>query len=889
MKFDELIEAVRRRAAVRVLTHPEGREARFPCFAHGGDDPDAGSLYEKDRRAFFKCHTKGCTEAEFLAAAGLADSDLWFEPLAPKKIRERFREFLWKNSEGETLAIQTRTDYRIDPSTGKRPPKEVRWAQGTRKQRIPLYGSETLADLPTDERSARGCAIISEGAKDAETIRAAGLESVASLAIADTSHPDSISDEALLPLLAPNVLAIFFSPDHDRATKDAKGKPLPLAKMGQAAMLRLIERFRILLEQHSGPAPVLYWIDAAPKDAPHGWSLADGLEGLDQSTQRATLESAMRCGEGGFSSRLFDGEAWTAEFQSLRARWSDAAPPQPELPGQGVPSFSVGSDTLAQNTADAISILADEGRTFQRSNILVRVTENADRSQSLSTIDAPFLRLHLSEKRQGRSLWSRTLYDQHGELREVSIDCPKEVPKTVLSAFGENWKRIPFINYISPFPILREDGTVRTEPGLDPVSFVFFSPRPSHVALWEPIPLGLTQRDAADALKEAEEPFRDFQFVHPWGKASALSLPLALLSRHLFADGLPLFCFDATVPGTGKSLLAECMMTLGTGALAPTRGVKDETEVQKELLTAAMEGARIFYLDNVKKPLWDIPTIERTITTQRLADRLLGTNKTVSTRWDGAFVVTGNKVRMSTDLSSRSVRVDLRSNVANPALRDRSSFAHPDLPAYIEANLPRLVSALLRVLAAYLQHVHAGGKRMQIQGGLRFPKFQRYVCEALIFAGAADISVGVQRLAEEDESLLATEAALHHLWERFGSEDLVSSLVSRSIDESRTNPRTVDLIDALRAVVEIPRGMDTPSAKDLARWFERNAGAWFGPYYLHKIEGPRGLHPRLRTRMFRLERDPRRERASDEGAEAPPQPLGPSDQVQFEGEADSPF
>jgi hypothetical protein len=737
MTFDELIEAVRRRSAVRVLTHPGGREARFPCFVHGGDDPDAGSLYEKDRRAFFKCHTKGCTEAEFLSALGIRESDLFFEPLAPKKIRERFREFLWKNIEGETLAIQTRTDYRIDPSTGKRPPKEIRWAQGTRKQRIPLYGSETLATLSGPNNT--GSVIVSEGAKDAETIRAAAGASIASLAIADTSHPESIADEALLPLLAANVGGIFFSPDHDRATKDAKGKPLPLAKMGQAAMLRVIERVRVLLEQHSGPAPRLYWIDAAPKDAPHGWSLADALEGLDGETRFRTLADAMRCGDGGSSLLLFDGASWTTEFQTLRSRWSESGASQPELPGQGVPSFSVGSDTLAQNTADAISILADEGRTFQRSNILVRVTENADRSQTLSPIDATFLRLHLSEKRQGRSLWSRTLYDQHGELREVSIDCPKEVPKTVLSAFGEDWKRVPFVNYLSPFPILRKDGTVSTEPGLDPVSFVYFAPRPSHVARWEPIPLGLTQRDAADALKEASEPFRDFSFVYPWGLASALALPMTMLSSHLYDAGFPLFCFDATVPGTGKSLLAECMMKLGAGSLAATRGTKEETEIRKELFSTALEGGRLFYLDNVRKPLTDLPSIEATLTSRKIADRLLGTNKTVSIRWDGVFVVTGNKVRMSTDLSSRTVRIDLRSDVANPALRDRASFAHPDLPAYIDENLPRLVSALLRILAAYIQHLNNGGERMRLsggRGGLRFPEFQQYVCEALIFAGA---------------------------------------------------------------------------------------------------------------------------------------------------------
>jgi hypothetical protein len=112
-------------------------------------------------------------------------------------------------------------------------------------------------------------------------------------------------------------------------------------------------------------------------------------------------------------------------------------------------------------------------------------------------------------------------------------------------------------------------------------------------------------------------------------------------------------------------------------------------------------------------------------------------------------------------------------------------------------------------------------------------------------------------------------------------------LISRQLELTHGEEGTLDLLDALRSVLSIPRGQNVPSAQELARWFERSAGAWFGPYYLHKIEGPEGLHRQYRTRMFVLEHDPMRE--TEQETQNSSRPLGPEGQVEIVNETDAPF
>ncbi|MDZ4403079.1 hypothetical protein [Prosthecobacter sp.] len=118
------------------------------------------------------------------------------------------------------------------------------------------------------------------------------------------------------------------------------------------------------------------------------------------------------------------------------------------------------------------------------------------------------------------------------------------------------------------------------------------------------------------------------------------------------------FFYTGNQRGIGKSTLAQC-------ALAPVFGMVDgkgykrnEEAFEKVLDTAAHEGGRYLFLDNVDGKLFS-GHLARFITLPRYSYRVLGGNKSGSAENRRVVVMTGNGARAIGDLESRLLCVDL--------------------------------------------------------------------------------------------------------------------------------------------------------------------------------------------------------------------------------------
>ena len=170
---------------------------------------------------------------------------------------------------------------------------------------------------------------------------------------------------------------------------------------------------------------------------------------------------------------------------------------------------------------------------------------------------------------------------------------------------------------------MRADGTVLQEPGYDPLTGIFFSPRPNfrgcQNARAEPTPSA-----ARDALLEIVE---DFPFATDAHKAAWLAALLTPLARYGFHGPAPLFLIDANVRGSGKSLLADVVSEINAGReMSRMSQPKDDDECRKRITAVAVAGETLMLMDNLDRMLGNA-SLDAALTATSWTDRILARQK----------------------------------------------------------------------------------------------------------------------------------------------------------------------------------------------------------------------------------------------------------------------
>lgn len=256
---------------------------------------------------------------------------------------------------------------------------------------------------------------------------------------------------------------------------------------------------------------------------------------------------------------------------------------------------------------------------------------------------------------------------------------------------------VPRLVGITPLPILRRDGSVLADEGHDPESGLFCRPG----ARLRGLAADATHLGRVKALALLrDELLGDFPFARPSDAAHALALLVAPVVRHLIDGPTPLHVIEAPSEGTGKTLLADVAHALATGLPAdPTSLPTREEEVRKKLTAILLGSPAMVLLDNVNHTV-DSPSLAALLTKDRWSDRLLGQSAVVHLPNRAMWVATANNPAMSRELARRCVRVRLDAKVERPWLR--GGFRHPDLLAWVLAERPRLVAAVLTLARGWL-------------------------------------------------------------------------------------------------------------------------------------------------------------------------------------------
>jgi hypothetical protein len=518
-----------------------------------------------------------------------------------------------------------------------------------------------------------------------------------------------------------------------------------------------------------------------------------------------------------------------------------APPMNPSGKRAGQPPTPVG-DTRAVITVstdeprvvdEAIAALVStEAPIFQRGGMLVRVTRDesaitgAARPKHAPVI-TPVPLPRLRELLAGAAVWmcSRRV---GGEPRLVPAHPPEWVVREV-AARGE-WTGIRSLRCLVEVPVLRPDGTVLDRRGYDPATGLLYEPGGVVVA----VPDSPTQGDARAACDALLEVVEDFPFAAATHRSAWLAALLSLFGRYAIDGPTPLTLFEASVLGSGKTLLARVIARLVTGRepyLIPE--ATDPDEERKRITSIAIQGDSLVVVDNVRA--LGSAALDAALTASSWQDRILGASQTVRLPLHTVWLATGNNVVLRGDVGRRVSLCRLEPAVERPEAR--RDFRHPDLIGWVGQHRARLVAATLTMLRAYCV---AGRPGMHLTPWGSYEAWSELVRGAIVFVGQPDPHGARDQLSEADAETTAI-AALLAGWTELaaGHGDPGHALTSRQalqLLEGAPADRYATLRDALADLTRAPAGK-LPTPHQLGLVLRRHRGRVCGGRRLDAVQG----------------------------------------------------
>jgi hypothetical protein len=258
-----------------------------------------------------------------------------------------------------------------------------------------------------------------------------------------------------------------------------------------------------------------------------------------------------------------------------------------------------------------------------------------------------------------------------------------------------------------------------------------------------------------------------------------------------------MYLIDASTQGSGKTKAATALGALMTGerpGVTPFSGLDDD-ELRKRIISGVLTSQQFHCVDNIVGR-FESPALAGVLTSGRLADRVLGSSRTVTAAIRALFTATSNNAHLGPDLLRRTVRVRIDSGV-NPTAR-RFDFDPVDLAL---RDRMRIAQAVCTVLAAYFA---AGAPRIADDDAGGFTDWVRLCRQPLLW--------------------VAREVLSDHLpWEL--GDPAASMLVSPDLFDSEVDAHG-DLLLALHGLSE---GTGFTS-RDVLNWWKAGVNNDEGPF-----------------------------------------------------------
>lgn len=411
-------------------------------------------------------------------------------------------------------------------------------------------------------------------------------------------------------------------------------------------------------------------------------------------------------------------------------------------PGKIKPRIHVTADLDAMAT-QAETALATSGKSgiYQRGEQLVRVLGGS--TPAIVAIPEPALLASCCAE----IAWIQVTH--HGELE---VRPPPDVIR-ILASRGR-WQ-FPVLEGLIETPTIRPDGSLIRAAGYDPRSRLFLAGPLAGMEL----PDRPSRNEALKAVAALLDPLQDFAFGAPYFQSAMLAAILTPILRPSFDGSVPVFAFESSIQGAGKTKLADVAGIIATGRQLPRMSqTDDEREDRKRIAALLAAGSRIVFVDNIEHRFGS-GTIGSLITSPVWDDRLLGSTAMGSWPNLSTWYLSGNNLSYHDDLMRRVIPIYIECSDENP--EERSTFRYANLEAHVLANRPALVRAALTLIAAF--HA-AGAPRQPLTQYGSFEAWSDHIRHPLVWLGLQDPILARRHITQTSGSRVDQFGRLLALW-----------------------------------------------------------------------------------------------------------------------------
>jgi len=288
---------------------------------------------------------------------------------------------------------------------------------------------------------------------------------------------------------------------------------------------------------------------------------------------------------------------------------------------------------------------------------------------------------------------------------------PQEfVVKDILSLPHWDPDVFPVLTGIVRAPVIAPDSSLVDKPGYHKASGLYLVPEDDVKV--PPVSLHPTDDEITTARSLFfDDLFFNFPFVSNADRTNAFAMLITPFVRSLIQGPTPLMLLDAPVQGTGKGLLAECVVFPSVGELAASPPPEKEEEWSKTITALLDASVPVVLFDNLTGVLRSA-SLAAALTTRKWSARRLGTPDMVNARIDITWMATANNVSLDDDMARRVVYSRIDAKMEFPYERPRGIFKHHDLKRWMKDNRGRLIWAALTMARAWISRGRPPGTQV---------------------------------------------------------------------------------------------------------------------------------------------------------------------------------
>lgn len=352
-----------------------------------------------------------------------------------------------------------------------------------------------------------------------------------------------------------------------------------------------------------------------------------------------------------------------------------------------------------------------------------------------------------------------SVIETHMRVEKGGKGAPAKLPKDLLSRVVERewFPGVPIIKATVPMPVVRADGSVASERGLDDRTGLYVLNGSRRA------PRLLDTAGMSAALGRLWAPFAEFPFADQSARAVCMSAILTAVCRPALPTS-PAFIVNAQTYGTGKTLLSNSLLALTGSEVVPSAIGRDPVEQAKLLTSLLMNKPLAVMFDNVMGYLDASSDLCMALTSAVYQSRILGKTETVRLPNRALWVLNGNNVGVGGDAVRRILPINLSSD-ENPEL-----IKHEFDPVeQIRANLEDLRSDAVDLLVTYSAYGREETRRA-LGGYASFEDWNSLIRGAVVWLNWGDPIEEMQRQQAADPETQKLDILMDAWAQRFGED-----------------------------------------------------------------------------------------------------------------------